>query len=316
MKKFFKKNAGIIIGAVYALMLRFIFNIHGINEAFSLFSVTFIWLTPIIIGLIPLFYATDEQIKRWGFRISSPVYTVAVFFILCFLTRLEDLLCLWIILIPYMLSALISGIIAGAIIQKMRRKKATFLTILILPFVICPIEQQFPDTGNSYTVTTSVIINATPQTIWQNIIRVKPISEAEYKKGFFNYAGIPRPLDAALDKDTVRAKRVGHFEGGLQFIETVKYWERNRHIGFDIVVVPSSIRQAIFDQHILRGNHFKFLDAGYTLKSQPGGQTELILSSSYQLNSKINAYASYCGNLLLADFQERLLDVIKARCER
>ncbi|MDI9311215.1 MAG: hypothetical protein QM535_13450 [Limnohabitans sp.] len=112
------------------------------------------------------------------------------------------------------------------------------------------------------------------------------------------------------------AKRVGHFEGGLQFVETVNSWERNKYIGFDIVVVPSSIRETIFDEHILRGNHFKFLNASYTLKPLPSGQTELILSSSYELNSKINSYASYCGDQLLTDFQERLLEVIKARCDR
>lgn len=316
MKKFFKNNAGIIIGAIYALALRLIFNIQGLDELFSLFSVTFIWLTPITIGLIPLFYATDEQIKEWRFRISSPIWTVVVFFLLCFLTRIEDLICLWVILIPYMLGAMTCGLIVGAIIQKRRRNKGTLLTILILPFLACPIEQLFPTPTNSYTVITNVTINARPEIIWQNIIRVKQIANNEYQKGLFNYAGIPRPLYAELDKDTLGAKRIGHFEGGLQFVETVNSWERNKHIGFDIVVVPSSIRETIFDQHILRGNHFKFLNADYTLKPLANGQTELILSSSYELNSKINRYASYCGDQLLTDFQERLLRIIKVRCDK
>ncbi|MDI9311216.1 MAG: hypothetical protein QM535_13455 [Limnohabitans sp.] len=165
MKKFFKNNAGIIVGAIYALTLRLIFNIRGLDEAFSLFSITFIWLTPIAIGLIPLFYATDEQIKDWKFRVSSPVCTVIVFFLLCFLTRIEDLICLWVILIPYMLGALTCGLIVGATIQKRRRSKGTLLTIIILPFLTCPIEQQFSTPTNSYTVITRITINATPQTI-------------------------------------------------------------------------------------------------------------------------------------------------------
>lgn len=316
MTKIFNKYTGIIIGAVYALILRLIFNIHELSDTFSLFSITFIWLTPIVIGLIPLFYASKEQLKSWGFRITSPIWTVIIFFILCFLTRVEDLICIWVILIPYILAALTVGLIAGEIILRIRIKKGTLYTIVLIPFIASPIEQQFKSPTNSFSVVTKVTINASPDFIWQNIIRVRQISEIEYKKGFFNYAGIPRPLYAELDKDTIGATRIGHFEGGLKFIEKVKVWERNRHIGFDISVIPSSIRQTVFDQHILKGNHFKFLNADYTLNELSNGKTELILSSSYQLNTKINSYSSYCGNQLLTDFQERLLDVIKARCDK
>jgi hypothetical protein len=143
MKDFLKKYAGIIVGAVYALTLRLVFNIKELDGAFSLFSITFIWVTPIVIGLIPLFYANREQLKRWGYRIFSPVWTVVVFFLLCFLTRIEDLICLWVILIPYMLGALTVGLIAGEIIQRVKTKRGTLYSIILLPFVISPIEQQF-----------------------------------------------------------------------------------------------------------------------------------------------------------------------------
>lgn len=316
MKDFFRKYAGITIGAVYALTLRLVFNIQSLDEVFSLFSVTFIWVTPIIIGLIPLFYANKEQLKNWGYRIFSPVSTVVVFFLLCFLTRIEDLICLWVILIPYMLGAVTAGLIAGEIIQRVKAKRGTIYSFILLPFVFSPIEQQFKMPTNSYSVVTSVTINATPEVIWENIIRVRKIDKNEYTKGFFNYAGVPRPLYAELNKDTLGATRIGHFEGGLKFEETVTTWDKNKRIAFDITVVPSSIRQTVFDQHILRGNNFKFLNAAYNLKPLPNGQTELILSSSYELTTNINSYASFCGNQLLTDFQERLLTVIKTRCDK
>lgn len=316
MKDFLKKYAGIIIGAVYALTIRLVFNIKELGGAFNLFSITFIWVTPIIIGLIPLFYANTEQLNSWRYRIFSPVWTVVIFFLLCFLTRIEDLICLWVILIPYMLGAVTVGLVAGEIIQRVKTKRGTLYSIILLPFIISPIEQQFKIPTDSYSVVTSVTINASPKTIWENIIRVKQIDENEYKKGFFNYAGIPRPLYAELDKDTLGATRIGHFEDGLKFEEKVTLWDRDKHIAFDITVIPSSIRQTVFDQHILRGNNFKFLNASYKLKPQPNGQTELILSSSYELTTNINSYASFCGNQLLTDFQERLLKVIKTRCDQ
>jgi len=315
MKEFIKRNAGIIIGAIYALMLRFVFNIDGLDEVFSLFSVTFIWITPIIIGLIPLFYASKEQLSDWSYRISSPIGTVVVFFLLCFLTRIEDLICLWVILIPYMFGASIAGLIAGEMISNVRKKKGTFYSILLIPFIASPIEQQFSKPVQSYFVTTKIVINARPDSIWKNIIRVSEISEGEYENGFFNYAGIPRPLYAELDKDTIGATRIGHFEGGLKFIEKVTIWDKYNEISFDIKVDPSTIRETVFDQHILQGDHFKFLNATYKLSELPNGQTQLSLSSSYELKTTINSYAAYCGNQLLTDFQKRLLKVIKARCD-
>jgi hypothetical protein len=315
MKDFLMKYLGIIAGSTYALVLRVVFGIHALQEEFDLFSVTFIWITPVVIGLIPLFYASNEQISSWGYRIFSPIVTVILFFCICFLTRIEDLICLWIILLPYVLGALTSGLICGAIIKKIRIMKGTFYSIVLLPFILCPIEQQLETPVKNYSVITKVTIDATPEIIWKNIIRVRDIDEQEYAKGFFNYAGIPRPLYAELDKDTLGAKRIGHFEGGLRFVETVNTWDRNRHIGLDIVVVPSSIRESVFDKHVLSGKHFKFLNAADTLEKQSNGDTELVLASSYQLNTRINPYSSYCGNKMLADFQRRLLNVIKARCE-
>lgn len=315
MKDFLKNYGGIIAGAVYALILRLVFNINDFEDGFSLFSFTFVWITPVIIGLIPLLYASNEQLDNWWFRISRPLWTVFVFFTLCYITRIEDLICLWIILIPYALGALTCGLIAGAIIKRVRKRRGTFYSVMLLPFLLCPIEEQLEKPVREYSVITRVTIDAAPETVWKNIVRVRQIGEQEYTKGFFNYAGIPRPLYAELDKDTLGATRTGYFEGGLKFIEKVSHWEKNRHIAFDITVVPASIRQTVFDQHVLMGGHFRFLNAAYTLQPLKNGQTELILTSSYQLSTHINAYGSYCGNQLLADFQERLLRVIRTRCE-
>ena len=314
MDNFLKRNGGIIAGGIYGLTLRLILNIEDF-EMFSLFSIAFLWIAPVVIGLIPLFFATNEQVDNWGFRVSKPVWTVVVFFFLCFITRIEDLICLWVLLLPYALGALVSGMILGKIIKRIRIRKGTFYSIMVLPLIVCPIEQQFDKPVDEYSVATTVVIQATPQDIWKNIVRVREIGEDEYLKGFFNYAGLPRPRYAELNGDSLGATRIGHFEGGLKFVETVNDWQLNKRIGFDIVVVASSVRQTVFDQHVLMGNHFRFLNAAYTLNAIDSQTTELILKSTYQLNTNINGYASFCGNQLLTDFQERLLKVIKKRCE-
>lgn len=319
MNKSLIRVGGVLSGALYGVVLRIFFGqFLQSGDVYSLFSINFLGLIPILIGLIPLFFASDKDLDSTWFPVIWPMLAVLVFFLICFVTRLEDILCIIIISLPYLVAAVVFGIVARTFIVHARKKKKqkSLYSILLLPLLLGPVEQQIDSPVRSYSVSTEIMINADVQKVWSHIIRVPEIKNEEYTKGFFNYAGIPRPLYAELDKETLHATRTGHFEGGLKFVEKVIVWDKYRHIGFDITVVPSSIRKTVFDQHLLKGDHFRFLNATYKLEPQPGGKTKLVLSSAYQLKTKINPYASFWGDQLLTDFQERLLEVIKTRCEQ
>ena len=74
--------------------------------------------------------------------------------------------------------------------------------------------------------------------------------------------------------------------------------------------------QKVFDQHILNGNYFNFVNATYQLENIGNGDVKLKLTSSYQLTSTINFYGAFWGDIILSDFQDRLLAVIETRCEK
>ncbi|MDB5134527.1 MAG: hypothetical protein JWP37_1130 [Mucilaginibacter sp.] len=318
MKRLTLKYLGIIIGALYGLLLRyFIFGkLDGQFSFTDLFSITFIWIVPVLIGVTPMLFATNDQLRSKTYRVLIPFFTTLLFFIFCFITRVEDLLCIFIISMPFLLGGVMGGLIFGEIILRYRDRKGILYSILLVPVFAGMIEEQFKIPSSVYEIKNSVIINSTADKIWKNVIRVKNIGQGEYPTGFFNYAGVPRPLYAELDKDGIGAKRVGHFEGGLVFNETVNEWILNKRISFNIQVIPVSIRETIFDQHILKGNHFKFLSATYQLTKISDKKTLLTLSSTYQLDTRINFYASIWGDELLSDFQQRLLNVIKKRCDK
>jgi hypothetical protein len=314
MRNFFTKYGGIIVGSLYGLVMRELFGIQDNIEFADLFSITFVWIVPLVIGVTPIFFATKEQLASNRYRISRPILTVFLFFMIAFWTGKEDMICIVIISIPFLIAAGIGGYVSSKLIEKRRNKKGVLYSFFIIPVLAGFIEVKFPTPSQTYEVKTVVVIDAKPETIWENVVRVKEIRPEEYQRGFFNYAGIPRPLYAELDRDTIGATRIGHFEGGLTFKETVTHWERNKNVAFTITVIPSSIRQTVFDQHILKGNHFIFLNASYHLEQLGERQTKLTLSSTYRLDTKINGYSSFWGQRLLTDFQERLLDVIKSRC--
>ncbi|NII25200.1 hypothetical protein HB364_08920 [Pseudoflavitalea sp. X16] len=316
MKQFISRFGGIIIGSLYGLLFRLSMGREfGDHKFTDLFSITFIWIVPIIIGTIPMLFATKERLASNSYRLGAPVLTVFLFFIYCFITRIEDLICIIIIASPFLLGAAVGGYVFARVILHHRKKKGILYSIFLLPLLTGLLEGQLPAPAKTYEIRTPIRINAPAAKIWENVIRVKEIREDEYSKGFFHYAGIPRPLFAELNKDTVAATRTGHFEGGLTFRETVTHWERHKKVSFSIEVIPGTIRNAIFDQHILKGNHFRFLNASYELECINDQETELTLICSYQLTTRVNAYGSFWGNTLLTDFQERLLAVIKQRCD-
>jgi hypothetical protein len=98
-------------------------------------------------------------------------------------------------------------------------------SVLFVPLLVGFAEEQLGTRPGTFRVRPTVVVNATPDQVWKNIVRVKRIGEHEYTKGFFNHAGIPAPLYAELERDTLGGTRTGHFEGGLVFREKVTQWD-------------------------------------------------------------------------------------------
>ena len=304
MKLLRYRFSGIVIAVLYAFFARLAFSgviqgggLFGLN----LFSITFIWVVPIFIGWIPIIFSNPDKIITVWSSAWTPAVSVLVFFIIAFLSGNENIICLIIIALPFITGAVIGGEIIRFFIMRKRRKNGRMLysLLLLIPLLSSVIESRFPTPSEKHTFTNTTIINATPEAIWPQIIRVKEINENEYHKGLFYYSGVPRPLDATLDKDTTGGTRIGHFQGGLKFIEKVSVWEKNKKILFDITVDTASIGDNVFNRHMLKGGHFHFIDACYELKPLGDNRTQLSLTSSYELDTKINGYATYWPALML-----------------
>ena len=317
LKNSYATYGGILIGGLYGLLMRILFGVglKGFDFA-DLFSITFVWVVPILVGLTPLIFSSRERLDSIIYRISIPAFSVLTFFIFCLITRFEDIICLMVIALPFLVVAGIAGAILGGVILRQRKKNGILYSIFLLPFLTGIIEPNFPTPTQNFETTSSIIISAENSEIWKRIVRVGEIRETEYRKGLFNYAGIPRPLYAELDKDKLGGIRIGHFEGGLRFRENIIKWEKDHSVTFDIKIIPSATNRTIFERHMLNGQHFKFLNATYQLRKINKVQTELSLKTEYQLDTKINFYGEFWGQLLLSDFQDRLLCVIRNRCEK
>jgi len=301
---------GVIVGIAYGIFTRLIFG-----EKATLASITYLFLIPVILGIVPLMFANNEQLKSYKNIIFIPWITLGTFFFSLFLAGLEEFICLLILALPFFILGTIGAFIYRLIQINRSKNKGRLLTLALIPFLLSPVEEYIKSPSSIYEVKSEIKISSSPDNVWNNIVEVKPITEREYSVGFFNTIGIPRPISATVNKQEVNGTRIGNFEGGLKFMETITKFEPHQKVSFNIVIDPRSVRSNVFDQHVLNGNYFKFVDASYELIPCTDGTTKLVLKSNFQLTSKINLYGKFWGNLILKDFQDRLIQVIKNRCE-
>lgn len=301
---------GIVTGIAYGLITRLVFG-----EKATLASITYLFIIPAILGIIPLMFADNDQLKSYKNIIFIPWITVATFFFMMILSGIEEIICLLMLAAPFFILATLGAFIYSITQINKRKKSGKLFTLVLIPFLLAPIESQIKTPSSVFSVQSEVIISAEPETVWNNIVEVNTIERNEYNAGFFNKIGIPRPVSATVDRKEIGGQRIGYFEGGLKFIETITKFEANKTVSFSIKVDPQSVGPRVFDQHVLNGNYFTFVDATYELEPLANGIVKLKLSSDYQLTSTVNFYGKFWGDIVLKDFQDRLLEVIEKRCE-
>jgi hypothetical protein len=190
---------------------------------------------------------------------------------------------------------------------------SVLLVLLAAPYLFTPLEVRSTPPDVFRRVDTHIHISAAPEVIWANIIRVAPITEAEQSQSFYQLLGIPRPLHATLDGEGVGAVRRGIFEYGIRFEERITRWEPNRAVAFDIRLDPLYRVPAPLSQ--IGGAYFAVKSAAYEIEPDGSGGVILHLSSTYRLSTGINAYAALWADGIMADFQNYVLRVVKARAE-
>ncbi|QEE50424.1 hypothetical protein FUA48_12820 [Flavobacterium alkalisoli] len=319
MKQFYRQKTimlaiGIILGIVYGLTARFIFES-------SIATVSFLVLIPVGLGVIPMLFSYQDQLNSYKWLLFIPWLSILAILGVLLLLRVEDIMCAVILAIPFFcvvtfvafLFIFINATIANRKNKRNNRNKA--LGLILLPFLFYPLEQSIESPSNNYIIESEVIINAPANKIWNNIVAVDTIQDYEYNPGVLNRLGIPRPINARVTKYGLGGIRTGHFEDGLLFTETITKYDLNKEIAFSINVNTASCENKIFQKHVLQGDYFRFENAVYRLTPMPDGKIKLSLASEYNLTSNVNFYGKFWADIMIEDFQDRLLQVIANRCE-
>jgi len=307
---------GILFGALYGLGFRLLCekeHLFGIYELYDIYSITFIWIVPIIVGVIPILFARKEILKSKRKQFLFPFLSVLLFFLFALSTRLEDWLCILIIAFPFLFSAGIVGLLLGSFLKN--RKSNKLYSVILLPLVLNPLEVYLPNKQEMFSVKSEIIVDAKKEIVWNNLIEVPEISKDEYNYGFYNYIGVPRPVKSKLEIIEGIEYRIGYFTEGLKLYETISEIDTFNFVNFKININKSELRNTPTDRHLLKSNYFRFENISYALTDLKNGKTKLTLNCDYVLDSKMNFYANFWADRIIKDFEEKLLEVLKEKTE-
>ncbi len=314
-----KNKLLVIIGVpvVFALIVRYIFNIDDWSKLFSLMSVSFLFLVPFAIGAITIYLSAPHEISSIRYRVFMPWLPIFGFLLFTLLFAIEGWAC-WIMILPvFLIAASLGGLAAGYHLSRRKKNKQLHLTIVVLlPFLLSPIEQWIGNKDNVYKAYTYIDLHASKERIWQNVTRVKRITKQEDKGWFTHGLGFPRPIRAELNYNGVGGYRKAIFDKGLVFHEQVTDYDDQRRMTFTIRANPYEIPSTTMDEHILiGGQYFDVIDGTYELQKLNADTYRLHLYSHFKLTTTFNFYASMWAGWILTDIQNNILQVIKERLE-
>ncbi|KAA9325597.1 hypothetical protein F0P96_19775 [Hymenobacter busanensis] len=302
---------------MYGLLYRIIFGSKWLNQAGGVLLLAFLVVVPIGLGALTALLTPREAGKAQCIWVL-PWTTVGIFLVTAAILGFEGAICLLIIFPLFLGLANLGAWIytLGESKEKPPRNAAVVAALGVLPLLVVPIESRFVMPTSLRRVENTVDVAATPDVVWQHIIRVPPIEAADLGPSLVDDIGFPRPVEATLSHEGVGGVRHATFERGVEFIETVDVWKPRRKLSFRITPNTATIPPTTFDEHVtVGGRFFDVLRGTYELRPLPGGRTRLVLYSEQRLSTNLNPYAGLWTDYVMSEIQRRILQVVKRRCE-
>lgn len=302
---------GIAIGVAYAFVVMFL-----IAQLHELVSVTYIFVLPLVLGAIPVLFSTKEQLETYLSYLIYPWIITLSFFLFLLALGSEGMICLVIIIGPFIVIGSLGAFVARFATLNLKEKTPLYASLL-LPLLAIGLESMNPATNQFHTVQTTIEVQVPHKLVWNNTKNVRNIERTEITPHFVHLIGVPRPLDGQLTRESVGGIRQIVWEKGIRFQEIITSWNDGHGFAYDIEVDPKSIPPSTLDGHVMiGGRYFDILKGSYQIDSLAPNKTRIKLTCSYRITTNLNGYAKFWADFILNDFNETILEIIKARSER
>jgi hypothetical protein len=199
------------------------------------------------------------------------------------------------------------------------QRSTTTANVFIIPVILIPIfaiiehyDERIPPTVD---VKTEIIINASRQEVWNQLVAFSKIDEPTE---LLFKTGIAYPTHAEIDGRGVGATRKCNFTTGA-FIEPITIWDEPRLLQFSVLQQPPPmVEWSIYnDLEIVHlDGYFKSVKGQFKLEELTNGRTRLQGTTWYRHDIWPSVYWKLWSDYILHKIHLRVLRHIKQEAER
>jgi hypothetical protein len=305
---------GIAVGALYALGCYLITGYLKPHSGLLLDS--FLFGVPLAAPCLTIVVADPKARLRTSAHAVLGAIVITAMIVVGVIALGEGGICVIMAAPLFYLIGIPSAMLTGAILRGVRTRLLSSVLILA-PLLGLPVENQADYPAQTETVVSTADIAAPARTVWRNLVEVRDIKPAELGWTFTqDLVGVPKPMDARLDRHGAGAVRFVTWGGGIHFEERIARWDENRVLAWTFHFGPDAVPRAIEGHVKLDSSYLKVLGGDYTLTPLAGGRTRVTLATHYWMRTPVNGYAAWWGRIFVGDFHRNVLTVIRARAEK
>jgi uncharacterized membrane protein YhaH (DUF805 family) len=246
--------------------------------------------------------------------IGVAAFSILFFNVIIFILAFEGIICIAMALPILFFIAWIGATIGYAI----HDHRKSVMSMFMIPVIAIPLFGfiEYEEDRSPYTVyvTTEIIIDASKQKVWNQLVAFSKIDEPT--EMIFK-TGIAYPTHAEIDGKGVGAMRKCNFTTGA-FLEPITIWDEPNLLQFGVLDQPPpmmewSVYQNLEIAHL--DGYFKSEKGQFKLESLPNGQTRLEGTTWYHHDIWPSGYWKLWSDYILHKIHWRVLDHIKKKAE-
>ncbi len=302
-RKFIAIITTCIVGWSFSFLAMFVFKDYAVG--------LFVWLPLVMGATTTLIYGYKNQTTRkFCFFLSLASLVIFSFGLLFF--AFEGIICIIMSLPLGILLNWVGHLVAYEIIKKniITSLLATLSVIIITVPALMSFEYITKNKKEiAKPIITSIEINASPETVWKNVVEFPELSKPTE---FLFKTGIAYPINAKIIGTGVGAVRHCNFSTG-SFVEPITVWDELKLLKFDVKEQPEPMKELSF--YNLHPNHlhgyFVSKQGQFKLTTLPNGNTLLEGTTWYYNKIKPSFYWTLWSDFIVHKIHQRVLDHIK-----
>ena len=229
-----------------------------------------------------------------------------------FLLGFEGAVCI-LMVAPLGLAIALMGGVVGRYLATAGERPARGALLIAVLFPGSAALESGPQPSGLREVVSSVVIEASPESVWPAVVAFSPIPEP---RSLLFRSGLAYPTHAEIVGEGVGATRYCHFSTGA-FVEPITVWEPGVRLSFDVVQSPRPLNELgpwdVAPPHL--EGYLEPRRGEFRLVRLDDGRTRLEGSTWYEQRLRPEGYWVLFSDYVIGRIHRRVLDHIKAEVE-